>query len=211
MVAYAYSPETTEYVGTVERQVDPLGGGYLMPANATQEEPPSPGEGEVALYGTRWTLVTDQRGEEYWNKATMGIYLNKEIEFTPPSGLTDIEPPTPPTELHIVQWNGVDDWEILSPTLQEVENAARKAARLSGVELNIKDSEGDVRWRIVPNPEGKLQVEVDPIDEPHVGEWLLNGILGIPHLAEGELVICLDGTLKGISVLALKELIDNAE
>ena len=96
----------------------------------------------------------------------------------------------------------------LEPTEQEAENTLRAEVMATGVELNIKDVNGDVRWRIVPNEDGKLQVEVDPIDQPHVGEWLLNGELGHPKLQDGQLMICLDGELQAISIAELKELMD---
>ena len=94
------------------------------------------------------------------------------------------------------------------PTEQEVENALRAETMAAGTELNIKDENGDVRWRIIPNEEGKLQIEIDPIDQPHIGEWLLNGEMGHPKLQDGQLMICLDGELQAISIAELKELMD---
>ena len=91
---------------------------------------------------------------------------------------------------------------------QEIENTARAEAMVAGTELNIKDENGDVRWRIIVNESGKLQVEVDPIDQPHIGEWLLNGEMGHPKLQDGQLMICLDGELQAISIAELKELMD---
>lgn len=99
---------------------------------------------------------------------------------------------------------------VYVPTDQEVENMAREQAAGNQRELILKDENGNVRWRILPNEDGKLQVEVDPAAAPHVGDWLLNGILGIPRLENGEVLICLNGNLQGISISDLKELIDEA-
>ncbi len=92
---------------------------------------------------------------------------------------------------------------------QDIENALREAAAGAGVELNLRDEDGDVRWRIVPNEDGKVQIEVDPIDKPHVGEWLLNGVLGLPRIEDGQLLICRDGELQGITLSELKKLIED--
>lgn len=124
-----------------------------------------------------------------------------------------------PTPNVLSDENGQPIWEVLPDDSviknplplkeQEIENRTRAAAMVEGKELNLKDENGDVRWRILPNEAGKLQIEVDPIDKPHIGEWLLNGILGMPRIEEGQLLICLDGELQGITLIELKKLLED--
>jgi len=144
---------------------------------------------------------------KYWDKKTkqLSFFLwNQKRSFIPPENLTGIEPPDPPTAFHTIEWNGIDDWEIVEPDAQTVENYIRTIAAIEKKELILKDENGDVRWRIIPNEDGKLQIETDPADCPHIGEWLLNGILGIPRLEDKELIISLDGNLQAISIEELK-------
>ncbi len=95
------------------------------------------------------------------------------------------------------------------PTPQEVENQIQEQLASEGKQLIIKDENGDVRWRIVANEIGHLQVEVDPPDQPHIGEWLLNGQLGVPKLQDGELIIKLNGELQAITLFELKQLMED--
>ena len=151
---------------------------------------------------------------QYWDKITKKLFFFRTDSidhFVAPDHLTDIEPPAPPTDLHVVRWNGVDNWEIINPTEQEAENARRDAAVLTGTELSLRDINGDVRWRIIVNDDNKLQVEADPPDQPHVGEWLLNGILDIPKLENGELLIRLDGDLQAVTLERLADLLKEAK
>ncbi len=144
---------------------------------------------------------------KFWDKYTkqLSFFLwDQERQFIPPENLTGIEPPIPPTDCHTVEWNGIDGWDIIESDPQAVENYIRTIAAIERKELILKDENGDVRWRIIANEDGKLQIEVDPADQPHVGEWLLNGILGIPRLEDKELIISLNGDLQAISIEELK-------
>lgn len=147
---------------------------------------------------------------KYWDKNTkqLSFFLwDQKRQFVPPDNLTDIEPPIP-DDSHAVQWNGIDNWEVIPLDPQTVENYKRTIAAIEKKELILKDENGDVRWRILTNEDGKLQIEVDPADKPHIGEWLLNGILGIPKLENEELLICLNGDLQPISLNNFRELME---
>lgn len=97
MKAYAYSKIDKTYTGQVDRQPDPLDGGYLIPANATDQEPPS-GENKVAIFENgSWSLVNDIRGDYFHKSSKRRIrvhYLNEQI----PEECTKIEPIDPDDE-----------------------------------------------------------------------------------------------------------------
>lgn len=66
--AYVYDPITREFVGVARLDRDPLGGGFLLPANATYTRPELM-DGKAAIYDSKsdkWTQVTDLRGVEVY-------------------------------------------------------------------------------------------------------------------------------------------------
>jgi hypothetical protein len=65
MKIYHYSFEG-EYVGESVSDLDPLEGKPLIPSHATIIAPPDAQAGKARVFdGTRWTLVTDNRGVWY--------------------------------------------------------------------------------------------------------------------------------------------------
>ena len=66
--AYVYDPITREFVGVARLDRDPLGGGFLLPANATYTRPELM-DGKAAIYDSKpdkWTQVADLRGVEVY-------------------------------------------------------------------------------------------------------------------------------------------------
>ena len=66
--AYVYDPITREFVGVARLDRDPLGGGFLLPANATYTRPELV-DGKAAIYDSKldkWAQVTDLRGVEVY-------------------------------------------------------------------------------------------------------------------------------------------------
>lgn len=66
--AYVYDPITHEFVGVMLLDRDPLGGGFLLPANATYTRPEL-ADGKASIYdpkGDQWTLIDDYRGIEVY-------------------------------------------------------------------------------------------------------------------------------------------------
>ena len=105
MRIFHFAPDTGEYLGSGEAQLDPLESKiagqpvYLLPAHATRAEPPEAGHKQLACWdGEAWRLVPDRRGETYWlpdgtahEIATLGE--------TPPADALDVEPAKPePTQ-----------------------------------------------------------------------------------------------------------------
>ena len=66
MLAYRYDKDTKEYKGSLEAQVNPLEGGYLLPANCTFVEPPESQEDKTILWqDDEWVYVSDYRENYY--------------------------------------------------------------------------------------------------------------------------------------------------
>lgn len=72
MKIYKYDPKTKEYKATENAMLDPMESKlqgkdvYLMPANATDIEPPNQ-EGYAAVWnGENWDMVEDHRKQKYW-------------------------------------------------------------------------------------------------------------------------------------------------
>lgn len=64
MLAYKYDKETKEYLGTQEAQINPLEGGYLLPANSTFIEPQQNAPGYVNVFENDiWVVKADNRGK----------------------------------------------------------------------------------------------------------------------------------------------------
>lgn len=64
MLAYRYDTDTKEFIGLQYAQKDPLGKGYLLPANCTFKEPPNKVDGYVQVYdldNDTWQQVRDHR------------------------------------------------------------------------------------------------------------------------------------------------------
>lgn len=63
MLAYKFDKNTKEYLGTQEAQINPLEGGYLLPANCTFLEVPEYSEGEIPVFENDiWVIKIDNRG-----------------------------------------------------------------------------------------------------------------------------------------------------
>ena len=72
MQVYKYDEQTKEYIGTEQALIDPLETElqgktiYLLPANATFENP-NLQDGFASVFdGTQWENIEDNRGKEYW-------------------------------------------------------------------------------------------------------------------------------------------------
>lgn len=101
MNIYHYHPDTFEYLGASEARIDPLETvkagetTYLIPANATGEEPPQAGSNQIARrIDDAWELVDDYRDHEYWDPMTGAKITIAEIGVTIPDGYPTQAPPT---------------------------------------------------------------------------------------------------------------------
>ena len=104
MKIYNYHSDTGEFVGSSDANRDPLEEKvmYLIPANATTVEPPTPDALQVAVWnGTGWVTMPDHRWETWYNVET-GEPVEIEDIGTPPTSLTPDAPPVPePTYIQL--------------------------------------------------------------------------------------------------------------
>lgn len=96
MQIYHYHPVTNEYLGAGVADPDPLDkDNWLVPAHATEKEPPTLSGNQAAVFNdSEWEVKPDYRGQSYW--------LDHETKWTtsnvgeePPEGAT-LEQPKPP-------------------------------------------------------------------------------------------------------------------
>ena len=94
--AYVYDPVTREFVGVTRLDRDPLGGGFLLPANATYTRPELM-DGKAAIYDSKsdkWTQITDLRGVEVYAIDGGDPYIVEQLGDLPDSvTTTKPEPP----------------------------------------------------------------------------------------------------------------------
>lgn len=94
--AYVYDPITREFVGVARLDRDPLGGGFLLPANATYTRPELM-DGKAAIYDSKsdkWTQITDLRGVEVYAIDGGGPHIVEQLGDLPDSvTTTKPEPP----------------------------------------------------------------------------------------------------------------------
>lgn len=64
MLAYRFDENTKEYLGTQTAQINPLEGGYLLPANCTFLKVPEYQEGQIPVFENDiWVVKVDNRGK----------------------------------------------------------------------------------------------------------------------------------------------------
>jgi hypothetical protein len=100
MKVYSYNTNTGEFLGSQDALESPLEHGvFLIPAGATEVQPPTPSIGSVAVFGDgEWTVLPDHRGETYW-LADGSEHVVDFIGDLPENALSEkpVIPPAPPT------------------------------------------------------------------------------------------------------------------
>lgn len=116
MEIYHYHPEYKFYVGSDPADESPLEPGvYLIPAHATDIEPPDCPVGKLAAFnGVSWDLVNDYRGI-YYNIDT-GEEIQNTNPFASPENSTKEKPPEVANGYNLVWNNG---WELEEIPLPE--------------------------------------------------------------------------------------------
>lgn len=99
MQIYHFHPATRELLGSSKADQNPMSpGAFLVPAWATNAEPPAAGDGQAAVFDIEsetWSLVPDHRGRRYWlQDGTEGKV--EALGDIPPEGALDAAPPAPP-------------------------------------------------------------------------------------------------------------------
>lgn len=109
MKIYHYHPECKYYLGYSDADESPLEPGvFLIPAYATDIEPPTCTECKIPVFnGTSWDIIDDCRGV-YYNVPT-GQEIQHTDPLNPPENATKQQPPEVP-EGYVLEWN--DGWEL---------------------------------------------------------------------------------------------------
>lgn len=113
MKIHNYDNKSGEYLSTDVADESPLEPGiYIIPASATEIEPPESKEGFARIFNMgMWEFITDKRGTKYWLEDG-SEYLHDVLGDIPSNALTTKPEPTPPT----------------AEQIQEAVTAARAAA-----------------------------------------------------------------------------------
>lgn len=101
---YNYSAKTGEFLSSADARESPLEPGiFLMPANATDIEPPSPDANEIAVFAEgAWSLLPDFRDVALWDTATGTKTVIESPGIAPADvGLTSVAKPDSPAT-----WSG---------------------------------------------------------------------------------------------------------
>ena len=161
MIFYTYDEKTKEFTGTQSAFIDPLKtkkqgkNVYLVPANATDKEPPKTKENQVAIFnGDEWEVVADYRGKTYY----IGTEQHEMKELGDlPDGAT-FEPVEPEKTLD----------ELKSEKLAELTAITSKFDnQLVNTDMIIKSSLGftiNADLRSQNNLRGLIAVGVEPVN-----------------------------------------------
>ncbi|MEN7433420.1 tail fiber assembly protein [Chromobacterium sp. TRC.1.1.SA] len=124
---YSYHPQTGEYLGSTQATLSPmdLEEFWLVPAFATEQQPPQPGERQIAVYDNQmWALHADWREVPLWSKADARL-VSAVIGDTPDSlNATELQPPA------FAVWRG-DAWGV--------DEAAQSTAQAAAVRRQVQE------------------------------------------------------------------------
>jgi hypothetical protein len=99
---YSWHPETFEYIGSTQSQLDPMETEiqgediFLCPTNATHDAPPSTGANEIAIWDVdleQWEIVSDFRGQIYFERYGEQLEISIIGETVPVGPDYTLEPP----------------------------------------------------------------------------------------------------------------------
>lgn len=92
--SYSFAGEHAIFSGTVPAWESPLEPGhYLLPGQATFDEPPIAGEHEAVQWsGDAWTIIPDWRGVSYYTSRGDPVVI-EDIGVSPPADALDTPPP----------------------------------------------------------------------------------------------------------------------
>jgi hypothetical protein len=109
MKIYNYHQELKYLIGEENAFESPLEpGAFLIPAHATDIEPPECELREVQIFnGTSWDIVEDQRGI-YYSTQTQQVIMNYNPLEAPENATKEVPPEVP--EGHYLTWN--DRWVL---------------------------------------------------------------------------------------------------
>jgi len=109
MKIYHYHPEHKHYLGSSDADPSPLEPGvFLIPAHATEIEPPECSSCEIPVFReTSWEVIENCCGT-YYSTVTKE-QIQHQNPLTPPENATKEQPPEIPEGFYL-EWN--EQWEI---------------------------------------------------------------------------------------------------
>ena len=130
MIVYKYDSDTKHFVGSHTCQNDPLGTGYLYPANYT-EIAPDDTLGKMPIWsGTKWNYIDDMRGKVIYNKLTAIPVTLEKIDAVISADYTDKAP-----DVEYPKWSGTK-W-IVDTAKKTIAEAELKKERMFYLQMRI--------------------------------------------------------------------------
>lgn len=145
MNIYHYHPVTKEYLGKGLADKDPMvKGNWLIPAHATEVEPPELKEKQAAVFcDGQWQIVNDHRGFEYWLQNGEHHVINDLGAELPEEYLTEKPKPEPLSEDQLKR-------------IAEIERVAAYADPNNGSDKLFMEA---IRKRAAGDEQGALEAE----------------------------------------------------
>jgi len=120
MIVYRYDDDTKHFNGAHVCQNNPLGNGYLYPANYT-EIAPDDALGKMPVWsGTKWNYIDDMRGKVIYNKLTAIPVTLEKIYAVISADYTDKAP-----DVEYPKWSGTK-WIVDTVKKAEAEAELKK-------------------------------------------------------------------------------------
>lgn len=172
--AYLFDEKTKEYKSEVNAQLDPLESEkagkdiYLLPANATWEQPPIK-EGYTTVWnGKEWDAVEDNRKKEYWlPEDKYGAPAREMKELGPlPEGAMLTAPERTLEEVKaakIAELKAERDSKEVEPityngNLYDYDDKARERINAAIIALDVQGADASIDWTTADNQDVKVTV-----------------------------------------------------
>jgi hypothetical protein len=130
MIVYKFDIDTKHFTGSHTCQNNPLGNGYLYPANYT-EIAPDDTLGKMPVWsGTKWNYIDDMRGKVIYNKTTLERITLEKIDSVISADYTDKAP-----DVEYPRWSGTK-W-IVDTAKKDAAEAKQKKERMLYLQARI--------------------------------------------------------------------------
>jgi len=130
MIVYKFDSNTKHFTGSHTCQNNPLGNGYLYPANYT-EIAPDDALGKMPVWsGTKWNYIDDMRGKVIYDKLTAIPVTLEKIDAVISADYTDKAP-----DVEYPKWSGTK-W-IVDTSKKSAAEAEQKKERMIYLQTRI--------------------------------------------------------------------------
>lgn len=175
MQVYKYDEKTKEYIGTEQVLIDPLESElqgktiYLLPANATFENP-NLQDGFASVFdGTQWENIEDNRGKEYWldtdtfgtpakTMKDLGAFPANAV-FTAPAKTLDELKQDKILELKTIRDNEEVKSIAYNGNLFDFDDKARERINAAIIALELQGEGTSIDWTTADNQDVKVTAD----------------------------------------------------